>query len=126
MRVALRLLVVGQLLYRFLVGGICVSIFSVVGEMFGPKRFSGIFGAAPSVAIATLGLAFRQHGGPTVATEGTWMIVGGVAMLLYSAASALLVKRHHVPAWVAASAAWLAWFGFAFAAWIVLRKELLA
>ena len=75
-RVALSVLVLGELLYRFLVGGLCVSMFSVIGEMFEPKRFSGIFGAAPSVAIATLGLTFLQHGGNTVATEGAWMVVG--------------------------------------------------
>jgi hypothetical protein len=117
--------VIGELLYRFLVGGLCVSMFSVIGEMFEPKRFSGIFGAAPSVAIATLGLTFLQHGGPTVATEGAWMIVGAIAMLLYGAASATLAKRHGVPVWFAASAAWIAWFAFAFAAWFTLRRELL-
>jgi len=118
--------VTGELVYRFLVGGLVVCVFSAIGELFEPKRFAGIFGAAPSVAIATLGLAFMQHGGNTVATEAAWMIAGSVAMLLYAAASATLAKREHFPVWIAAGGAWIAWFAVAFTAWFVLRKELLA
>ena len=113
-------------MYRFLVGGLVVSGFAAIGSVFEPKRFAGIFGAAPSVAIATLGLTFVHQGGPTVATEGLWMIVGGVAMLIYAAASAALAKRHHFPVWIAATAGWIAWLAFAFVAWFVLHEELLA
>ncbi len=116
----------GELLYRFVVGGLVVSLFSVIGELFEPKRFSGIFGAAPSVAIATLGLTFLEHGGPTVATEGWWMIVGAVAMLAYSASSVVLAKHERIPVWLAAGAAWLAWLALALLAWFGLRRELLA
>lgn len=115
-----------ELLYRFLVGGVVVSLFSVIGELFQPKRFSGIFGAAPSVAIATLGLTFLQHGGPTVATEGWWMVVGGVAMLGYAMVSAWLAKHERIPVWLAAGGAWIAWLALAFGTWIALREELLA
>jgi hypothetical protein len=118
--------VLGTLLIRFLVGGVVVSLFAAIGELFEPKRFSGIFGAAPSVAIATLGLTFMQHGGPTVATEGWWMVIGGVAMLLYSAVSAWLAKHERIPVWAAAGGAWIAWLALAFIAWFALRKELLA
>ena len=117
---------VTELLYRFLVGGVVVSMFAVIGEMFQPKRFAGIFGAAPSVAIATLGLTFLQHGGPTVATEGWWMVIGGVAMFVYAAISAALAKREHFPVWLAAGGAWIAWLALAFITWVALRKELLA
>ena len=116
----------GELLFRFLVGGVVVSIFAVIGELFEPKRFSGIFGAAPSVAIATLGLTFLQHGGPTVATEGWWMVIGGVAMLIYASLSAWLASKDKVPVWLAAGGAWIAWLAFVFVAWVALRKELLA
>ncbi|HSN28003.1 MAG TPA: DUF3147 family protein [Kofleriaceae bacterium] len=117
---------IGELLFRFLVGGVVVSMFAVIGELFEPKRFSGIFGAAPSVAIATLGLTFLRHGGPTVATEGGWMVIGGVAMLVYAIVSAALAKREHFPVWLAAGGAWIAWLALAFIAWFALREELLA
>ena len=115
-----------ELLYRFFVGGAIVSLFAVIGELFEPKRFAGIFGAAPSVAIATLGLTFLQHGGPTVATEGWWMVIGGIGMLVYACISAALAKRDHFPVWLAASGAWIAWLALAFVTWFALRKELLA
>ena len=117
---------ISELLYRFLVGGVVVSVFAVIGEVFEPKRFAGIFGAAPSVAIATLGLTFLQHGGPTVATEGWWMVIGGVAMLVYAAVSAWLAKHERIPVWLAAGGAWIAWLALVFVAWVALRKELLA
>lgn len=117
---------IGTLLFRFLVGGVVVSVFAAIGELFEPKRFSGIFGAAPSVAISTLGLTFMQHGGPTVATEGWWMVIGGIAMLAYAMVSTALAKREHFPVWLAAGGAWIAWLVLAFVVWFALRKELLA
>ena len=41
-----------------LVGGIVVSVFAMLGDMLRPKSFAGLFGAAPSVALATLCIAF--------------------------------------------------------------------
>jgi len=85
---------VAELAIRFVIGGLVVSIFAVIGDVLRPKSFAGIFGAAPSVALATLGLTFMLHGGQYVSTEGKSMIVGAVALLLYSAlVGALLVKK---------------------------------
>jgi hypothetical protein len=42
---------------RFLVGGLMVSLFATVGDVLKPKGFAGLFGAAPSVAFATLRLS---------------------------------------------------------------------
>jgi hypothetical protein len=39
---------------RFLVGGAVVSAFAMLGDVLRPKSFAGLFGAAPSVALATL------------------------------------------------------------------------
>ena len=47
---------------RFLIGDAIVSAFSVLGDMLRPKSFAGLFGAAPSVALATLSIAIHQHG----------------------------------------------------------------
>jgi hypothetical protein len=44
-----------QILIRFLVGGAVVSVFALIGDVLKPKSFAGLFGAAPSVALATLG-----------------------------------------------------------------------
>ena len=50
------------ILIRFLIGAVAVSIFAVLGDLFKPKSFAGLFGAAPSVALATLGLTVASDG----------------------------------------------------------------
>ena len=60
---------------RFLAGGIVVSLFAAAGDVLRPKSFAGLFGAAPSVALATLTLAFWKHGESYVSTEGRSMIL---------------------------------------------------
>jgi hypothetical protein len=47
---------------RFLAGGFVVSLFAILGEILRPKSVAGLFGAAPSVALATLSLAFYKEG----------------------------------------------------------------
>src|SRR5262249_49355216 len=61
---------------RFLAGGLIVSQFAIVGDILRPKSFAGLFGAAPSVALVSLSLAFANHGGAYVSTEGRSMILG--------------------------------------------------
>ena len=46
-----------EYLVRFLVGGVVVSAFAVFSDALRPKSFAGLFGAAPSVALATLAIA---------------------------------------------------------------------
>jgi hypothetical protein len=105
--------VVTEIIARFLLGGAIVSVFAVVGEVFNPKTFSGLFGTAPSVAIATLALAFHQHGAGYAGVEARWMIAGAAAMLVYCAACVALLKRHHRPVWLAVGVAWIGWIGAA-------------
>ena len=57
-----------ELLVRFALGGVLVALFSIAGNAFEPRTFSGIFGAAPSVALATLALTHAKHGPAYVAT----------------------------------------------------------
>src|SRR5690348_4196853 len=99
----------GELAFRFLVGGSVVSLFALVGEVFKPKTFAGLFGAAPSVAIATLGLAFAHHGPDYLFAESRSMIVGALAFTAYGAACIVLTRREHVPVGVSAVLSWIAW-----------------
>ena len=72
-----------ELLARFLIGGTVVSLFSLLGDVFKPKSFAGLFGGAPSVALASLGLAFSLHGPEYVALEGRSMILGAFGLFVY-------------------------------------------
>src|ERR1700691_1521459 len=80
-----------QILFRFLVGGIVVSLFATLGDVLKPKSFAGLFGAAPSVALATLGLTVFENGKVYAATEARSMIAGSAAFLIYAFLSCQLM-----------------------------------
>jgi|SRR5437016_4676547 hypothetical protein len=103
-----------ELLPRFIIGGLVVSAFSVIGDMLKPKSFAGLFGAAPSVALATLVLSMTKHGVDYGHIEGKTMVFGAIGLLLYSAAAAFLVKKFKWHAWCGACAALPLWFAAAF------------
>jgi Protein of unknown function (DUF3147) len=95
---------------RFLAGGVVVSLFAIVADVLRPKSFAGLFGAAPSVALATLTLASVTQGGTYVATEGLSMILGALALTVYSFLVCQLLMRVRcstLTATTAATAAWL-------------------
>lgn len=73
-----------QTVIRFLIGGTVVSLFAMLGDVVRPKSFAGIFGAAPSVALATLALTATIQGSNYAATEARSMMVGAVALLIYA------------------------------------------
>jgi hypothetical protein len=103
----------GQLmdyLVRFLAGGLVVSLFAIAGDVLRPKSFAGLFSAAPSVALATLTLAFWKHGGTYVATEGRSMVLGGVALAVYSFVVCQLIMRVRCSALTSTLLATAAWF----------------
>jgi len=113
--------VLTEVLIRFVIGGAIVSAFAVVGELFQPKTFSGLFGAAPSVGIATLALSFRNDGGGAVSTEARWMLIATVAFAAYSTICVGVCRRRSVPVWLGAVAAWIGWFVVAAGLWYGLR-----
>ena len=102
-----------EYLIRFLAGGLVVSLFAVVGDILRPKSFAGLFGAAPSVALATLTLTFLSKGGAYVAVEGRSMILGAIALAAYSFVVCQLLMRFRWSALGATTAAVLAWLGIA-------------
>ena len=92
---------IGELVTRFVAGGALVSLFALLGDLFEPKTFGGLFGAAPSVALATLALSVHAHGATYGATEARSMIVGAVALLAYaSGVAAVLHRRQARVAWI--------------------------
>jgi hypothetical protein len=89
--------------------------------MFRPKTFAGLFGAAPSVAIATLALAYAKKSGDYVAVESRSMVIGCAALGVYAAACVSLARRRGVPVWLGAGLAWGAWAAVAFTGLGLLR-----
>ena len=74
-------------------GGLLVALFALVGEMAVPKRFAGLFSAAPSVALANLMVIALAKGPSDAQRQSTGMIVGAVAMVVACAAGMVLIAR---------------------------------
>ena len=89
--------VMRELLVRFHIGGLVVSSFAVLGDMLKPKSFAGLFGAAPSVALASLGLAVMQHRTAYAGNEAKSMMLGSVAFIVYAAIVSRLPFRTKLP-----------------------------
>ena len=111
-----------ELFIRFLLGGLIVSVFAVSGDILRPKTFAGIFGAAPSVALASLGLTFITKTGAKVGIEARSMIVGAIALLCYSLLVSRLLLRYQWNTVVAAGMSWLVWLAVAFGLWALFLR----
>jgi hypothetical protein len=111
-----------EIVIRFFIGGAVVCIFALIGELLRPKSFAGIFGAAPSVALATLGLTFLTHGGSYAGLEGRSMLLGAFALLVYSLVTGWLVTRRELGALVASSTSMVAWLVVALGLWGALLR----
>jgi hypothetical protein len=99
---------------RFVVGGAVVSGFAALGDALRPKSFAGLFGAAPSIALATLLITLSQKGGAFAAVEGRSMIAGALALAAYSWTVCLLIKKFMMSSWIATMLAFVLWFIVAF------------
>jgi uncharacterized membrane protein (GlpM family) len=101
---------VGELVTRFVIGGAFVALFALLGDLFEPKTFGGLFGAAPSVALATLALTIHAHGTAYAATEARSMIFGAVAFLAYASAVSWFLHRRRARVAPVVLAALSVWF----------------
>src|ERR1700758_81974 len=103
-----------QILIRFLVGGAVVSAFAIIGDLLKPKSFAGLFGAAPSVALATLGLTIATEGTSYAATESRSMIAGAIAFLAFACCVSRVMMRYKVSALLVTICSIPLWFGLTF------------
>jgi hypothetical protein len=111
----------GELLARFLIGGVIVSCFAVLAEMFRPKSFAGLFSAAPSIALATIGITIARHGKAYAAVEARSMIFGAIAFLLYASCVSWMLIRLKPRALRATVALMPVWFAACCAFGLVVR-----
>ncbi|UWU77865.1 DUF3147 family protein [Bradyrhizobium huanghuaihaiense] len=101
---------------RFLAGGVVVSAFAMLGDLLRPKSFAGLFGAAPSVALATLGIAVHQHGAAYSVLQTQAMIAGAIALAIYSVVVYQILARARLRALPATSLSLVVWLIVAFGA----------
>jgi hypothetical protein len=108
-----------EILLRFVIGGTAVSVFAILSDLFQPKRFAGLFGAAPSVALATLTLTVISHGKFYAATEARSMVAGAIAFFFYAVAVCQVLFRLKASTLAATSLLLTVWLATAFTLWAV-------
>jgi hypothetical protein len=101
---------VKEILVRVVAGGVVVSLFALLGDLLKPKTFAGLFGAAPSVALATLVLTVVKEGKEYASLEARSMIVGAIAFLLYALVVSQLLLRKKWPVLPVTTFSIVVWF----------------
>lgn len=111
-----------QYLIRFVVGGLFVSAFSVLGDSFRPRSFAGLFGAAPSISMAGLILIWFEQDQLAVRDQAYAMIYGSLAMILYCVACYLFLKKSNRSPLLGSGALWGVWLVSAFLLYALVLK----
>lgn len=81
------------LLAKGLAGGTLVVAFALLSQGLSPKRFAGLFSAAPAVALAGLAIALLDKGAAEAHRSAVAMIAGSAGMVAYAAAVIPLLRR---------------------------------
>ncbi|MGZ4692180.1 MAG: DUF3147 family protein [Acidimicrobiales bacterium] len=108
------------LLLKALNGGLIVTLFAVVGQVAQPKRFAGIFSAAPTIALANLTVVVLTVGTTDLRTYAIGMTVGAAGFLAYALGCQRLLDRFgSLPG---SAASFVLWFAVALPGyWLVTR-----
>ena len=67
--------------------------FALLSEGLVPKRFAGLFSAAPAVAIAGLTIVLLDKGAHDAHQNAVGMLAGSAGMIAYAAAVVPLLRR---------------------------------
>jgi uncharacterized membrane protein (GlpM family) len=108
------------LVVRGLLGGAAVCIFAVIGEVVQPKKFAGIFAAAPAVAVASLGITAATKGLEVVRADAIGMACGAVGMIAYCIATVFVLRQ--VRAGKGAAATLVVWAAVAGLTFILVAR----
>lgn len=90
-----------------LAGGVLVTMFALLSEAVRPKRFAGLFGASPAVAIAGLTLVLIDQGTSGAHRSTIGMTAGAVGLVVYTVTVVPLLSRWNARR--AAAAALIGW-----------------
>jgi hypothetical protein len=111
-----------EFVLRFLIGGVVISAFAVLGDVLRPKSFAGLFGAAPSIALATVGITIAHHGKEYAATEARSMVLGAIAFCVYAYVVSMALVRYRRSAMTMTLGLMPLWLGVSLGLfWLLLR-----
>jgi uncharacterized membrane protein (GlpM family) len=103
-----------------LIGGLAVVAFSLIAECARPKRFAGLFAAAPSVALASLAITAANKSAKGTLPYARGMLIGSAGMFAYCVVSQFLIER--LRALAGSIISWLAWFVVAGGLYLLLDR----
>jgi uncharacterized membrane protein (GlpM family) len=78
---------------KAVLGGCFVVAFAVLSDAVHPKSFAGIFGAAPSIALASLLVTVADKGVHSARVQSLSMMFGALAMVAYCVTAVRSVDR---------------------------------
>ena len=78
---------------RFVAGGALVCAFALVSEIWQPKRFAGLFSAAPSVLVAGLAVTLLTKSAATAQLTAEGAVAGAVGMIAYCLLATPMIRR---------------------------------
>ena len=111
-----------ELVLRAVAGGAIVSVFALMGDVLRPKSFAGLFGAAPSVALASLAITFHTHAAEYVTTEARWMALGALAFGVYASLVCHGLKNGRRPVRPVVVTMLAAWFLVSIGGWWAITR----
>jgi hypothetical protein len=78
---------------KTVLGGVLVVAFAVLAQILEPKRFAGVFAAAPSVAIASLTVTVLGKGPSDARIACTGMAAGAMGFVVYCLIAPAAIRR---------------------------------
>lgn len=86
-------MIAAELALKSVCGGALVLVFSAFAQTLSPKRFAGVFAAAPTVALASLAVTVGFQGSATAARQCTGMLAGAGGFAVYCLLAPSVVRR---------------------------------
>jgi hypothetical protein len=111
-----------DIIVRAVLGGVVISAFAIMGDLLQPKSFAGLFGAAPSLALASLALTVIHRGSVYASVEARSMILGAVAFFIYASVVSRVMIRQKWAALPVASIFLVLWLVSALGLWYGLLR----
>lgn len=78
---------------KTLLGGAVVVAFALLAETLSPKRFAGVFAAAPSVALASLAMTGAFDGSSSARRACLGMVAGALGFVVYALVAPRAMRR---------------------------------
>lgn len=86
-------MVAAELALKSVCGGALVLLFCAFAQTLSPKRFAGVFAAAPTVALASLLVTVGFKGSTDAARQSAGMLAGAAGFAVYCLLAPRVVRR---------------------------------